>query len=331
MTTFGDQVRQYGGVPVGINRLAEIFNKDNIWFVDYDNGATAHGGQKPDDAFQIPSEAVSAAVKEGIIYIRPRSSITSSDPYYSDNITVPVTKPLVQFIGCGAGTIPGYRGSAQIRNSTTTLPIFSINAAGVVIENLHINASGATSGAAMCVNATRSASAQAVSLQMRNNRLIATAACRAVEMGSCQYSIIEDNLFLDCMRGIHMTATSGSPQSYVVRRNIFSGLKATRSVDIYVTMTDINSRGHVIADNIFTDDLPNGSGGGAIKRFIAFSLTSGSNVSTGIICGNYFADATADSLGTSGAICSMPASWLAVGNHYEGTSVSGLDAFVTKG
>ena len=328
MTTFGDGVYQYGGVPVGLNRLAEIFNKDNIWFVDYDNGATAHGGQKPDDAFQIPSEAVSAATKEGIVYIRPRTSITSSDVYYSDNITVPVTKPHIQFIGCGAGQIPGYRGSAQIQPSTTTDPIFTIQSSGVCIENLFINGAAHTEGENL-IHANRSASAQAVALQVRNCRIQTgvTYVSTGIQLGSCQYCFVEDNLFLDCYRSIHMEAVYGSPQSYTIRRNIFEGKVAERDYDIMITITDINSRGHIIANNIFADGIPAHTDA-RMNRFIGCSNTS--SVSTGIVCGNYFGDDTADSLGTSGDCCKLPAGWWTAGNMYEGTSAAGLSGFLTK-
>lgn len=326
MTTFGDQVRQYGGVPVGINRLAEIFNKDNIWFVDNDNGETAHGGQKPDDAFALPSEAVSAALKEGIIYIRPRTTITSSDVYYSDNITIPITKPHIQLIGCGAGIIPGYRGSAQLRASTLTSPIITIESSGVCVENLHINGTSMTAG--NLIHAERSATVQAVSAQIRNNRIITGGAeLTAVHFGSCQYSFLEDNLFLDCYRSFHLEATSGSPQSTTCRRNIFSGMVLQRDCDIYVTATDVQSKGHIIAHNIFADGIPNHATA-RYQVFIGFSNTAG--VSTGGVFGNWFADSTANSLGTSGTIATLPASWFAAGNLYEGTSAAGLAGHLTK-
>jgi len=315
MTTFGDQVRQYGGVPVGINRLAEIFNKDNIWFVDSDNGATAHGGQKPDDAFALPSEAVSAASKEGIIYIRPRTSITSSDVYYSDNITCTIAKPHLQFIGCGAGTVPGYRGSAQIRPLTTTSPIFDIQGSGVTIENLHLNNSGATASTAIPINSQRLGHSGAVCLQVRQCRIIdnVTDQAGAIVLKSAQYNIIEDNIFLDCVVGIQAEATSGSPQSYTIRRNIFEGLVLTRDVDINIVMTDINSRGHVIADNIFADGQPN-SASARHQLFISASAPT-TAVSTGIISGNYFSAVTGQTYSTTGTAVKVPAGWFLVGNY----------------
>lgn len=330
MSVVPDQMRQYGGVPVGAHRLAEIFNSGNIWFVDGDNGNAGNTGKQPDWAYAKPSEAVSSATREGVIYIRPRTSTTSSDVYYADNITCPATKPHLQFIGCGAGTIPGYRGSAQIQASTTTSPLFTIQGSGVVLENLHLNGSSHTA-ATNQVQCNRSSTYPgAVCLQVRNCRILAgtTYISTAIQMGSCQYSIIEDNLFLDCYRSVHMEAVYGSPQSYTVRRNIFSGKVANRDYDIMITITDVNSRGHIIANNIFADGLPAHTDARA-NRFIMSSAPTTAS-STGIVCGNYFADANADSMGTGGAICKLPAGWFAVGNFYEGTSATGKSGFVTR-
>jgi len=329
LSTFPDGVYQYGGVPVGVGRLADIFQAGNIWFVDGTNGSAAYTGKKPDNAFALPTTAVSAASREGVIYIKPMSNVACDDVYYSDNITVDVTRPMLQFIGAGAGTVPGYRGSAQIRPSTAASHIFTIQAAGVVIQNLHLNQTGAT--AASCpIYSQRLGYTGAVSLQVRNCRFIANVTdCEAaIALKSCQYSIVEDNIFLDCVVGVKMEATSGSPQGYTIRRNIFEGLVLTRDADILITMTDINSRGHVIADNIFADGLPN-SASARFRRFI-FDTAAATSVATGIVTRNSFATATADSMGTTGAACKLAAGWFAAGNLYEGTSASGLSGFVTR-
>jgi len=327
MTTYGDQVRQYGGVPVGVNRLSEIWQKDNIYFVDYDNGTAGAAGKKPDYAVQLPSQAVTLASKEAIIYIRPRTSITSSDVYYSDNITVPVTKPHLQFVGCGAGIVPGYRGSAQIRATALTTPIFTIQGSGVCIENLHINGTSMTAGD--LIYATRAAGVQAVCTQIRNCRFLTGGAeLTAIQYGSNQYSFIEDNVFLDCYRSIHLEATSGSPQSMVVRRNIFSGMVLQRDVDIFITINDIQSKGHIIADNIFADGKP-AHATARYQKFISSSAPT-TAVSTGIVTRNGFASSTADQWGNAGSQVLLPTGWFFSGNYYDGTSAAGLHGFATR-
>jgi hypothetical protein len=322
-----DMLTHLGGVPVGVDRLASMFQAGNIWFVDGTDGQTRFEGKTPSDAKALPSAAVTAASREGIIYIRPMTTVACADVYYSDNITIPITKPQLQLIGCGAGGgIPGYRGSAQLRAATTTSSLITIESSGVVVENLHLNGTSMTAG--NLIKAVRSATVQAVCAKVRNNRFITGGAeLTAVWFGSCQYSWLEDNLFLDCYRGFHLEATSGSPQSIVCQRNIFSGMVLQRDVDIYVTATDIQSKGHLIHENIFADGQPNHATA-RYQTFIDFSNTSG--VSTGIVSRNCFATTDDNSLGTSGGVAKLPAGWFAVANYYEGTSAAGLAGHLTR-
>lgn len=71
MTTFGDQVREFGGAPVGSGRFSSPWATH--WFVDYDNGSDTGGGKRPDDAFKTIQVAVTAASGGDVIYIRPRA------------------------------------------------------------------------------------------------------------------------------------------------------------------------------------------------------------------------------------------------------------------
>lgn len=71
MTTFSDQVFQYGGVPVGGARFSSPWATH--WFVDYDNGSAHQSGKKPTEAFQTITQAVAAASGGDVIYINPRT------------------------------------------------------------------------------------------------------------------------------------------------------------------------------------------------------------------------------------------------------------------
>jgi len=319
MTTVSDQLMEYGGVPVGAGRLAKIFQAKNIFFVDGNRGQDGWTAKTPRKAVALPSVAVGLAAKEGIIYVAPKSTIACADVYYSDNIVIPVTKPLVQLIGAGAGTVPGYRGAVQIRPLVDTTHIIDVKSAGVVLENLHINDTGGGTGKSG-INADRlGTDSNAVSLQVRHCRFISTVSyssiCGALFLGSNQYCIIEDNIFLSCKRGLLMRATSGSPQSFTVRRNIFCGKVTERDVDLHIAMTDIESKGHIIADNIFADGLPN-LAAGLTKRFI-WSEGAETAVSTGIISNNFFAT-NAGTFGTTGNAGIVPAGWFLAGNHSQG-------------
>jgi len=334
MTTFPDGVYQYGGVPVGVGRLSEIFEAGNIWFVDNDNGSSAYTGKRPDWAFDLPSTAVAAASKGGVIYIRPRTTTASADNKYTDNVTIPATKCMLSLIGAGNG-YPAYRGAVNMVPSTTTTHTINVQASGCSIENMTFDHTTATAGNA--INCVRSATIQAICLTVKNCRFLGntilpgsdgTTVTGTIGLGSAQYSHIEDNVFLKCSSGITMWATSGSPMSIIIRRNVFSGMVLSRDCDIVIGISDIQSTGHVIADNIFADGLPNMSTG-SYKDFIhdCYAVTS---VATGIICGNHFATLTPSEMHTDGTECTLAAGWFLTGNFYGGVTATAPYGLATK-
>ena len=316
MTTHGDMIMEYGGVPVGAGRLAKIFQAKNIFFVDYDTGQDGASGKKPTEAKQIPSAAVTDAVKEAIIYIRPRTTIACDVIYYPDNVVIPITKPHIQLIGAGAGTIPGYRGGAQIRPLVVTSNVIEIQSAGVCIENLHINNDGTTTAIAAIRCGRSPTNPGAVAPQIRHCRIVAnTTSAYGIALESAQYCIVEDNIFYECNIGVYMTATHASPVAYTIRRNIFSGLVANRNCDIGINMTDINSHGHIIDSNIFADGLPN-KAGEFTTRFI-FDTLAASSAATGIISNNMFASPSGGTAGAAGNKIMVAAGWFLSGNQDE--------------
>lgn len=303
---------------IGASRLIQMFESNNIWFVDADDGKAGNLANEPDLAEVLVSSAEDKASAYGTIYVKPRVSSTGADVNYSDNIVIPVTKTGLAIIGAG-NPLPGYRGVAAITGLSTTTHIIDVQAPNCTIENLQLN-DNFTSEASI-INCVRNATyPAAVGLQVRGCRLLnadycgsdGTSVSGAIGLGTCQYSLFENNLFLDCLGGIVVHATYGSPQSIVIRNNLFTGLVAQRDDDIWFGMSDINSRGHVIMGNVFADGLPTG---GSRNRFIE---NVSANANTGIICGNYFAmnDGTYK---TDGSAVKAATGLFLVGNYQEHT------------
>ena len=71
MSTFGDGVYQYGGVPVGSARFTSPWNTH--YFVDGDNGSDSYIGTRPDKALKTIQAAVTKATGGDVIYINPKS------------------------------------------------------------------------------------------------------------------------------------------------------------------------------------------------------------------------------------------------------------------
>ena len=109
MTTFGDQVREYGGAPVGSGRFSSPWATH--YFVDGDNGTAGAGGLRPDKATATVAQAISLAGYGDVIYVRPKkpggsTSGDASDPgfYTADTMVIPFAKHQLAIIGVNSAS-----------------------------------------------------------------------------------------------------------------------------------------------------------------------------------------------------------------------------------
>jgi hypothetical protein len=309
---------------LGAGRLADMFQSENIWFVDGD--ITTNGtGMEPDSCVSLPSTAAGLASRGGIIYVKPRITAASAQTYYADNITIPITKPGVSIIGCGNNT--GASTGVQLKPLTVTDHLITVNGGGLLLENMRLTLTGGTADVDKCiVSAIRSASVSNVvaDLTVRYCRLendkshpsySATNAVGPIGLGSANYVTIEYNTFSQCLGGITSQETNGVTRDLTIRGNIFGGAPANRDVDIWLSLGasyNIN-----ILGNYFSDGLPNHSGGG-VKRFIKIEGAT----ATGIVSGNYFATTTT-SFGSSGSQCVIPDTFFVAGNYENAGLIAG--------
>lgn len=146
MTTFGDQVKEYGGAPVGSGRFSSPWATH--YFVDYDNGSASNGGKAPDKALKTIEAAKDLAVGGDVIYIRPRAyQIAQGFRRYAEDITLATggaggsgvvdTNANMSFIGVTQRTASAsdFLGVRWKVSGTNTVP-FTVQAAGVHIENI---------------------------------------------------------------------------------------------------------------------------------------------------------------------------------------------------
>jgi len=315
---------------LGSQRLIQLFESDNLWFVDADNGSSGNPGDEPAQSVTLVSTAEDKATAYGTIYVKPRVGPTGADVYYSDNIVIPVTKTGLAIIGAG-NPLPGYRGAAKMQASTTTTHLIDVQAPNCTIENLCLVDNFTSS--ANIINCVRNATyPAAVCIQVRGCRFLdndycgsdGTTVSGAIALGSCQYSLIENNLFFDCQGGVTHWSTYGSPQSCVIRNNIFAGLVDQRDCDILIGMLDINSRGLVIQGNVFSDGLP-AHATGSFLRFIRNTYAEHASIAaTGMICDNFFAK-SAGTYKAAGDTVYAPAGLFMVGNYQEPTAADLTD------
>jgi len=145
MTTFGDQVREYGGAPVGSGRFSSPWATH--YFVDGINGTAGAGGLRPDKATALISQAITLASAGDIIYVR--SLATKADAsdinQYADQMVIPFAKNSLSIIGVAAGNKARQLYGPFVRFATAgyTLDVY---AAALHIENMILHLGGSATG-----------------------------------------------------------------------------------------------------------------------------------------------------------------------------------------
>jgi hypothetical protein len=153
MTTFGDQVFEYGGAPVGSGRFSSPWATH--WFVDFDNGSASNGGKRPDDAYKTIQAAVTASTGGDVIYIAPRQyqlgqgfrryvediTVTQGGTAGSGNVATNANKSL---IGITQRQYPSDMVGVRTKYSTAGHGGWNIEAPGTHLENIGVFAEDAT-------------------------------------------------------------------------------------------------------------------------------------------------------------------------------------------
>lgn len=302
MTTFGDGVYQYGGVPVdsGGNRRVQMFQAGNIWFVDGDDGLSGATGLRPNDAVKSITEvlALPGFGRMATIYIKPKTTAGSAQSYYQDSVDIPVTATGLSILGAGnTGSLPNVRGGVQYKPTTAGAAdhLFDVAAGSVWFDNMRLTLNGATANQVQStIFAVNSAAGNADGLTVtnclfeadQNHPNYGTPTTIVGTIAVCAGQVrIENNFFYKCLGSVTIAAVYGGPQRVLVRGNQFAGLPTARDADILLAINSSTNDGIVIDSNIFADGVPAHSAGN-YGNFIQMPyITAG----TGILSNNYFA------------------------------------------
>ena len=150
----------------------------------------------------------------------------------------------------------------------------------------------------------------------------------SIVLGCAVHTVIEDNIFEDCLGGVTLYSLVGNQEDTTIRRNVFGGKPSTRDCDIWVSINGAYCVNIAIYDNIFADGKPHHSGGGS-TRFIKFQyVTAG----TGILANNYFASSTVtNAMGesTGGTDSIVGDTFFFCGNYYQGAGTTAPYGLIT--
>ncbi len=286
MSTFGDGLYQYGGIPVGsIGGYGGMWT-GNAWFVDYENGATGNGGHTPSDAYKYLQTALTNCSAGDAIFIRPRTpAYATGDPNVilpesTTNNTLAYDKYNVSIIGTGVGRGKSANRQVVLQAASTVqaTPTLKISAADVNLENLTIRRGGGTL-AGLQISSIASYYVWGVTV---NNctfwKIGSTATSGALDIESAWHCNIENSHFEQCAKGIVVGTSVSANDGLVLRNCLFNGADTTVDVDL---LSSDNISNLVVDRCVFAHDLPALSGGSTLK-YISIGTSS-----TGIIhkCG----------------------------------------------
>lgn len=126
MTTFGDQLYQYGGVPVTTGSNVPM-TTGNTWFVSSTTGSNGNSGKKPSQAFATLANAITNATASNddlIILMSGHAETISS------STALTLSKAGVTIVGLGSGS-----RRPTFTLSTATTARINVTASNVVIRN----------------------------------------------------------------------------------------------------------------------------------------------------------------------------------------------------
>jgi len=240
MSTVGDGLYQYGGVPVG-SSFAGYWGSQ-VWFVDGDNGNDGQSGKKPTNAFATIAKAVTEMAAGDTIYVRPRvpKADASDQEVYEENQIIPYAKHSVSIIGTtNAGSVYG----PKVRSDSSGY-VFDVYAPSTRIENLSIhrmNSNGGTGGVYLRGSSTWTAIAGSAGSMISNChiRYCAEAEKSGVYIqGGHYFPVIQNCTFTNCDTNITIdNATGGIGRgAQVIGCNFMSHSGSAETVDPMVRL-----------------------------------------------------------------------------------------------
>jgi hypothetical protein len=321
MTTYGDQLRQWGGVPVSSGSGFQAWWGDDVYFVDFDSGSENNGGKKPSDSFKYLDDAIALAGPNDTIYVRPRAPEVGSSPYYSSdpgditpkttsvNWTIPYTSYGLSLIGTGIGV--GHTGAQrtclQGDATITTTAVLTLNAPFCTIENIGFK-NGASTTSLIYTKWANNTVTQAGMNSFYNCWFRNTAASdsfKGVRIDSGNYdSIIRCN-FSSMDYGIYLETYNSETSSLVIRDCDFLGLTTEINCDIYSVG---GAKRVLITGCNFNHAIP---AGGSPNLYVSFGATS-----TGLFSDSYMG-AAATTVGTNTTLNGIDYSHIYIGGGNE--------------
>lgn len=245
MTTFGDQVYQYGGAPVN-----GLFTTGKVFFVKPSTGSDGNTGKTPNAAVKTLAKAVTLATanKNDVIYLISESNTASATTDYQSS-TLTFSKDLVHLVGvCAPSKVSQRARIAQTSTATGVSPLVLVSGDGGIYQNFSIfhGVDDATSLLACTVTGTRNYFDN-VHFAGIGHATMSAAGSASLKLDACQ-----ENVFKNCVIGVDTIDTDGDGSNMIVdnaaTRNMFDSclfqlwVTATAAQHVLLTGTDAIDR-----------------------------------------------------------------------------------------
>jgi hypothetical protein len=227
MTTFGDQLYQYGGVPVA---KAGPMSAGKVFFVRPSTGSNSNKGTRPDQALATVTAALAKTVanRGDIVYLisEGNSAALSTSRIAAGGLDW--NKDLTHLVGIShaGGMISPRARLSNLSTDTTTTDLFTVSANSALIADLQIlhgvTTYGGTAPTAMVVSSDRSV--------FRNLHIAGMGATDGLmdlaNGASLSLEAAGENMFDGCYIGLETTAKGTNANSEIrfessSARNVF--------------------------------------------------------------------------------------------------------------
>jgi len=286
------------------------------WFVDGDLGGSGDG-KSPDRAFLTITEAYNVASQYDTIYIITKAPNTSADSgkYYA-NLTIPITKPGLTFVGVGVPT-----GGRMVRMcgwygvSGTASPVITAVGEGLGLENIKLNQNTSNTYGVYGLQ-DGGATSDSSGFTAWNCRFGGSASYAAIYLTALQGATIRECDFVSCVTGVDWRSAAATAAELLIEDCRFSVTAPTGAAsvkaDIYVYTQ--GSMSMIINRCLFNHLIPSG---GSPNRWI----WAGSDVINGLVSNCMFAgeNSTAYTCGPTGTGVLVGAN-VGTSNLYDGTN-----------
>lgn len=291
LTNFPHGIEAHPIVGAGL----DMFASGNVWFVDGTNGSDGQDGTSPSTAVATIQAAVNKASAGGVIYVRPKLTVTgATDPTgYTEAVTIANTKPNLSLIGISTGRAMG--GQPMLRQGAGTDAHVIVRAPGVTIKNFTINGSSNTGGGIYIDESASAYVAFGTTIEdcyFKNCKGSGNASTGGAiywsSNGGGWQTLIRGCYFHNNRCGIALLGTSSSmPEAVTIRDCEFvSNANTTVDADIYISAGS-GMQSVVIRDCFFgTVDIPAYASSPAAARYIHATSCEG------LIANCYFACVT---------------------------------------